>query len=133
MMFAGQGRKYLDYDLEALYAHFKPYESKQVIVAFQDSEAFDTGLLSDLITLFRYEQYRLAYWEELVIDTYVAPGRIACLLLCYLESRLRLNSSRPDCPNQPAKVSMAPNLTLYKLRLFWRAYSKLLSLMERIL
>lgn len=47
-----QGRKYLDYDLEALYAHIQPHESKQVIVAFQDSEAFDTGLLSDLITIF---------------------------------------------------------------------------------
>lgn len=48
-----QGRKYLDYDLEALYAHIKSHESKQVTVAFQDSEAFDTDLLSDLITLFR--------------------------------------------------------------------------------
>lgn len=48
-----QGRKFLDYDLEALHAHIEPYESKQVIVAFQDSEAFDTGLLSDLITIFK--------------------------------------------------------------------------------
>ncbi|KKY36599.1 putative origin recognition complex subunit [Diaporthe ampelina] len=47
------GRKYLDYDLEALQAHVKHQEAEQVIVAFQDSEAFDTGLLSDLITLFK--------------------------------------------------------------------------------
>lgn len=49
----GQGRKYLDYDLEALYEHIRSHESSQVTVAFQDSEAFDTGLLSDLITLFK--------------------------------------------------------------------------------
>lgn len=48
-----QGRKYLDYDLEALYAQIQPHESKQVVIAFQDSEAFDTGLLSDLITIFK--------------------------------------------------------------------------------
>lgn len=40
--------------MEALYAHVKHHEAEQVIVAFQDSEAFDTGLLSDLITLFKY-------------------------------------------------------------------------------
>lgn len=50
----GQGRKYLDYDLEALHAHVKHHEAEQVIIAFQDSEAFDTGLLSDLVTLFKY-------------------------------------------------------------------------------
>ncbi|KUI66814.1 Origin recognition complex subunit 3 [Cytospora mali] len=55
------GRKYLDYDLEALHAHFKPHESKQVIVAFQDSEAFDTGLLSDLITLFNSWKDRVSF------------------------------------------------------------------------
>lgn len=52
-IWAEQGRKYLDYDLEALYAHLRPHESRQVTVAFQDSEGFDTGLLSDLITLFK--------------------------------------------------------------------------------
>lgn len=68
-MFAGQGRKYLDYDLEALYEHFKPHESKQVIVAFQDSEAFDTGLLSDLVTLFKYEIYLLNCHQEGLLMT----------------------------------------------------------------
>lgn len=52
-----QGRKYLDYDLEALHAHVRQHEAEQVVVAFQDSEAFDTSLLSDLITLFKYEIY----------------------------------------------------------------------------
>ncbi|KAJ4394742.1 Origin recognition complex subunit 3 [Gnomoniopsis smithogilvyi] len=55
------GRKYLDYDLEALYAHVKPYESKQVTIAFQDSEAFDTSLLSDLIRLFSSWKDRISF------------------------------------------------------------------------
>ncbi|KAK7745306.1 Origin recognition complex subunit 3 [Cytospora paraplurivora] len=54
-------RKYLDYDLEALYAHLRTHESKQVIVAFQDSEAFDTGLISDLVTLFSSWKDRISF------------------------------------------------------------------------
>ncbi|KAI0459396.1 origin recognition complex subunit 3 N-terminus-domain-containing protein [Xylaria acuta] len=46
------GRKFLNYDLEALYAHLKLSPRRNlVVVAFQDSEAFDSGLLSDLISL----------------------------------------------------------------------------------
>ncbi|KAI0972551.1 origin recognition complex subunit 3 N-terminus-domain-containing protein [Xylaria arbuscula] len=46
------GRKFLNYDLEGLYAHLKQTpRSSLVIIAFQDSEAFDSGLLSDLISL----------------------------------------------------------------------------------
>ncbi len=48
-----QGRKYLDYDLEALYASVKTQRSQCVNVAFQDSEAFDGNLLSELMALFR--------------------------------------------------------------------------------
>ena len=39
-----QGRKYLDYDLEGLHVFLKTKESQRVIVAFEDSEAFDSGL-----------------------------------------------------------------------------------------
>ncbi|KAI0125953.1 origin recognition complex subunit [Xylariales sp. AK1849] len=46
------GRKYLNYDLEALHSHLKASPRSHVIVAFQDSEAFGTGLVSDLILLF---------------------------------------------------------------------------------
>ncbi|RYP93505.1 hypothetical protein DL770_000389 [Monosporascus sp. CRB-9-2] len=45
------GRKYLNYDLEALHAHLKSNPRRHVVIAFQDSEAFDSGLLSDLISL----------------------------------------------------------------------------------
>ncbi|KAI1382237.1 origin recognition complex subunit 3 N-terminus-domain-containing protein [Hypoxylon crocopeplum] len=46
------GRKYLNYDLEALYAHLQSSPRRHVVIAFQDSEAFESGLLSDLISLF---------------------------------------------------------------------------------
>ncbi|KAI0537627.1 origin recognition complex subunit 3 N-terminus-domain-containing protein [Xylaria digitata] len=46
------GRKFLNYDLEALHAHLGLIPRRNlVIIAFQDSEAFDSGLLSDLISL----------------------------------------------------------------------------------
>ncbi|KAK3335531.1 origin recognition complex subunit 3 N-terminus-domain-containing protein [Cercophora scortea] len=46
------GRKYLNYDLEALHVFLAAHDSRRVIVAFEDSEAFDSGLLTDLIALF---------------------------------------------------------------------------------
>ncbi|KAI1820245.1 origin recognition complex subunit 3 N-terminus-domain-containing protein [Xylaria intraflava] len=46
------GRKFLNYDLEALYGHLKLLpQHGPVVLAFQDSEAFDSGLLSDVIAL----------------------------------------------------------------------------------
>ncbi|TLS29417.1 hypothetical protein PpBr36_00202 [Pyricularia pennisetigena] len=66
---ASSRRKYLDYDLEALHVFLKSNHqqqqqqgssstpggggrnSKRVCVAFEDSEGFDSGLLSDLIAL----------------------------------------------------------------------------------
>ncbi|TLD22808.1 hypothetical protein PspLS_07583 [Pyricularia sp. CBS 133598] len=61
---ASSRRKYLDYDLEALHVFLKSnYQddpagggggrnsSRRVCVAFEDSEGFDSGLLSDLIAL----------------------------------------------------------------------------------
>jgi origin recognition complex subunit 3 len=52
-----KGRKYLDYDLEALHVFLQQQQrqSRRVVVAFQDSEAFESGLLTDLIALFQYE------------------------------------------------------------------------------
>lgn len=46
-------RGYLDYDLEALHAFSKAQACKHVFVAFEDSEGFDSSLLSDLIPLFK--------------------------------------------------------------------------------
>lgn len=55
------GRRYLDYDLEALHAFLKPHGSTRVVVAFQDTEAFDSGLLSDLIALLDSWRDRLQF------------------------------------------------------------------------
>ena len=43
----------LNYDLEILQSYVKKHGSQRVVVAFQDSEAFDTNLVVDLVTLFR--------------------------------------------------------------------------------
>ncbi|VTT63325.1 unnamed protein product [Fusarium fujikuroi] len=56
-----EGRRYLDYDLEALYAFIKPQSVEHVFVAFQDSEGFDSSLLSDLIILFNSWRPRIPF------------------------------------------------------------------------
>ncbi|KAH6626054.1 origin recognition complex subunit 3 N-terminus-domain-containing protein [Chaetomium sp. MPI-SDFR-AT-0129] len=64
------GRKYLDYDLEALHVFLKNQKQHQqhqqqhqrrVVVAFQDSEAFESGLLTDLIALFHSWRDRIRF------------------------------------------------------------------------
>ncbi|KAK0118781.1 hypothetical protein ONS95_007663 [Cadophora gregata] len=46
------GRKLLNYDLENLHNYVDFHQSQAVVVAFQDSEAFDTSLVADLVSLF---------------------------------------------------------------------------------
>lgn len=58
---AQDGRRYLDYDLEALEAYVKPLKCEHVFVAFQDSEGFESSLLSDLITLFHSWRPRIPF------------------------------------------------------------------------
>ncbi|KAG4433550.1 hypothetical protein IFR05_010975 [Cadophora sp. M221] len=55
------GRKLLNYDLEILHGHVEAHESQAVVIAFQDSEAFDTSLLADLITLFSSWKDRIPF------------------------------------------------------------------------
>jgi len=50
-----QGRKYLDYDLEGMRSFIKAADYQHVFIAFEDSEGFDSALVSELILLFRYE------------------------------------------------------------------------------
>ncbi|KAH8676297.1 origin recognition complex subunit [Xylariales sp. PMI_506] len=45
------GRKFLNYDLEALHSYLKTTPRTHVTITFQDSEAFESALLSDLILL----------------------------------------------------------------------------------
>ncbi|KAM0255415.1 hypothetical protein ACHAQJ_005783 [Trichoderma viride] len=47
----GSSRRYLPYDLEALHVFLDHQPHENIFVAFQDSEGFDSGLLSDIITL----------------------------------------------------------------------------------
>ncbi|KAF4946231.1 hypothetical protein FGADI_11365 [Fusarium gaditjirri] len=56
-----EGRRYLDYDLEALYAFIKPQNVEHVFVAFQDSEGFDSSLISDLVILFNSWRPRIPF------------------------------------------------------------------------
>ncbi|KAK4144716.1 origin recognition complex subunit 3 N-terminus-domain-containing protein [Dichotomopilus funicola] len=59
------GRKYLDYDLEVLHVFLKNQKQQQhqrrVVVAFQDSEAFESGLLTDLTALFHSWRDRIRF------------------------------------------------------------------------
>ncbi|KAK4250441.1 origin recognition complex subunit 3 N-terminus-domain-containing protein [Corynascus novoguineensis] len=59
------GRKYLDYDIEALHVFLtqqpQQQQSRRVVVAFQDSEAFDSSLLTDLISLFHSWRDRIQF------------------------------------------------------------------------
>jgi len=43
----------LNYDLEILHGYVKARGSQAAVIAFQDSEAFDSSLLSELVNLFR--------------------------------------------------------------------------------
>ncbi|KFY08739.1 hypothetical protein V492_05943 [Pseudogymnoascus sp. VKM F-4246] len=45
------GHKFLNYDLQLLQNHLRSSKHRQVVVAFQDSESFDSTLLTELIEL----------------------------------------------------------------------------------
>jgi hypothetical protein len=66
-------------------------------VAFQDSEAFDSNLLGEVINLFRYEE--LSYNERKL--TIIAHGWTGFRLLHSLELQHLLNYFMRDCPEEP--------------------------------
>lgn len=82
--------------MEALHAHVKHHEAEQVIVAFQDSEAFDTGLLSDLITLFKYVVFCPINHENLQLTQYLRSwkDRIPFTLLFGIATSVELFQAR---------------------------------------
>ncbi|KAI9836170.1 MAG: hypothetical protein M1837_003433 [Sclerophora amabilis] len=47
-----KGNKVLNYDLQILHDHILKRKASRVVVAFQDSEAFDSALLTELLCLF---------------------------------------------------------------------------------
>lgn len=46
----------LGYDLDLLYDYIQRRGTKKLVLALRDSEAFDPALLTDLLSLFRYEK-----------------------------------------------------------------------------
>jgi hypothetical protein len=71
-------------------------------VAFQDSEAFDSGLIGEVINLFRYEE---VYYDKSEL-TFLAHGWIGFHLLYSLELRRLLNYFMKDCPEGPSVAYM---------------------------
>ena len=65
------GRQYLDYDLEALHSHVQTHRIRQVTVAFQDGEAFDSSLIADLVVLFKSWMGRIRFILVLGLATSV--------------------------------------------------------------
>ncbi|PBP26947.1 origin recognition complex subunit [Diplocarpon rosae] len=55
------GRKLLNYDLEIIHGFAQLYECQAVVVAFQDSEAFDSNLLAELISIFSSWKDRIPF------------------------------------------------------------------------
>lgn len=49
-----KGARLLNYDLQILQNWCKIHEGQKVVIAIQDTEAFDGNILSDLISLFRF-------------------------------------------------------------------------------
>jgi hypothetical protein len=50
----GQGPRLLPYDLNILHEYVRKKDTGRLVIAFQDSEAFDQNLLNDLLSLIRY-------------------------------------------------------------------------------
>lgn len=49
-----KGSKLLNYDLQILQNWCKLHEGQKIVIAIQDTEAFDGTILSDLVSLFRF-------------------------------------------------------------------------------
>lgn len=99
------------------------HKSEAVVVAFQDSEAFDINLVADLIVLFRlvFQSFSAIERPSLII---LAPGRIAFPLYSFLELPPRLICFMSDFRDQQAVAWKAKNLTLSRPAHCLREYSK---------
>jgi origin recognition complex subunit 3 len=56
-----KGAKLLNYDLQLLADHVEEHQTEQVVVSFEDTEAFDSDLLSELIELLGSWQDRIPF------------------------------------------------------------------------
>lgn len=96
-----QGPRLLAYDLDLLSDYVERKRVKKLVLALRDSEAFDLGVLTDLLSLLRYNSLPNIF---LFIDSFPnlssAPGLTAYLLPCCLESPRLLNYSKVGFPGQ---------------------------------
>lgn len=68
---ARYARKPLNYDLQLLHDHLKSSPKSRIVVALQDSEGFDSGLLAELLSLFSSWLNRIPFIVLLGIATSV--------------------------------------------------------------
>jgi len=59
-----KGPKVMNFDLKLLHDWLQPRDFQHVVIAFQDSEAFDGPLLAETIELFQYEACPLVPFES---------------------------------------------------------------------
>jgi hypothetical protein len=83
----------LPYDLTVLHDYVRSHRVKTLVLAFRDSEAFDQGVLNDLVSLMRFATLLVA---QIVINTNLVPGMIEYHLLCSLVFPLLSNCSKDD-------------------------------------
>ncbi|KAI5299097.1 hypothetical protein KEM56_003522, partial [Ascosphaera pollenicola] len=74
-----KGTKYLSYDLDALHEHMQKQGMRKVVIAFQDSEAFDQTFLTDLLSLLNSWTDRISFILLFGVATSVElfEGRLA--------------------------------------------------------
>jgi len=66
-----KGRRLLNYDLQLLADYVQEHDYQQVVVAFEDTEGFESNLLSELIEMLSYWQDRIPFVCLLSIATSV--------------------------------------------------------------
>ena len=83
---ARKGRKLLNYDLQGLHEYIRERRIQQVVIALEDTEAFDSNLLSELIELLGCWQDRIQFAMIFNIATSVeflrqrlSQSAVACL------------------------------------------------------
>lgn len=94
-------RKLLPYDLQILHEWCQARGVQQVVVAFQDAEAFETGVLSEVLLLFKYDKGHFVIDLLERTNMSAAPGPIGLLsnacLACRPRSRYSKLAFRDRC------------------------------------
>ncbi|MCJ1262646.1 hypothetical protein MMC22_002516 [Lobaria immixta] len=83
-----QGGRHLNYDLQILHRHVQLHSISRVVLSFQDSEAFEGGLLTDLIDV-------LSSWNDRI--PFVLLFGIATSVDMFLDKLSRTTVKRLQC------------------------------------